>query len=444
MTGRDNMYLNGAVLGMRKSEIDARFNTIVDFAEMAAFLDTPVKRYSSGMYLRLAFAVAAHLDPEILIVDEVLAVGDLAFQRKCLGKMGDVSRGGRTVLFVSHNMAAVEHLCRTGLVLERGRLAFQGSAKEAVEHYVRSSVVGGPESESHSVDLIHSVTRPARFRPALRRLRLFTTDDAPLTGSIPIGGHFKAEIAFSLERPAANVDVALRFDDLLGHRILAIGSAFDPGFRGDDRSGELAAICEVASLILTPGTYRLRVALLVGNAEVDAVEDAARLTIVASDCYGTGRIPRAGTFVLPPTLEPALAVKSHEVPPGHDASDGWATVETHVGAMPIVVVQPARERGLAGPRRRVRPAVRPLAQHGANEAFGFAIRARRVGTCAQMPQAAQLAEPGKGPPEIGERVVGHHAAHADAVATKPPQRAPQEGRDGRAPLVGQHLDVRHA
>jgi lipopolysaccharide transport system ATP-binding protein len=299
LTGRDNIYLNGAVLGMRKSEIDARFDAIVDFAEMAAFLDTPVKRYSSGMYVRLAFAVAAHLDPEILIVDEVLAVGDLAFQRKSLGKMGDVSRGGRTILFVSHNMAAVEHLCRTGLVLERGRLAFKGSAKEAVEHYVRNSAVGGPEGESHSVDLTHSVTGPARVRPALRRLRLFTTDDAPLTGSIPIGGHFKAEIAFSLERPAANVDVALRFDDLLGQRILAIGSAFDPGFRGQDRSGDLEAICEVASLILTPGIYRLRVALLVGNAEVDAVEDAARITIVASDYYGTGRIPRAGTFVLP-------------------------------------------------------------------------------------------------------------------------------------------------
>jgi len=298
LTGRDNIYLNGAVLGMRKSEIDARFDAIVEFAEMAAFLDTPVKRYSSGMYVRLAFAVAAHLDPEILIVDEVLAVGDLAFQRKCLGKMSDVSGGGRTVLFVSHNMAAVEHLCRTGLVLQRGRLAFRGSAKEAVEHYARSSAADGPAAQSHSVDLTHSLTRPTRFPSSLRRLRLFTTDDAPLTGSIPIGGCFKAEIAFSLERPAANVDVALRFDDLLGQRILAIGSAFDPGFRGHDRSGDLEAVCEIASLPLTPGTYKLRVALLVGNAEVDVVEDAGRLTIIASDYYGTGRIPRAGTFVV--------------------------------------------------------------------------------------------------------------------------------------------------
>src|SRR5207248_7103861 len=116
LTGRENIFLNGAILGMRKSEILSKFDEIVAFSEIEQFLDTPVKRYSSGMYVRLAFAVAAHLNPEILVVDEVLAVGDMAFQKKCLGKMIDVSKGGRTVLFVSHNMVAVENLCRRALV----------------------------------------------------------------------------------------------------------------------------------------------------------------------------------------------------------------------------------------------------------------------------------------------------------------------------------------
>jgi lipopolysaccharide transport system ATP-binding protein len=126
LTGRENIYLNGAILGMRRAEIAQKFDEIVAFAEIEKFLDTPVKRYSSGMYVRLAFAVAAHLEPEVLVVDEVLAVGDVAFQKKCLGKMEAVSKGGRTVLFVSHNMAAIENLCRTGVVLDRGRVDFIG------------------------------------------------------------------------------------------------------------------------------------------------------------------------------------------------------------------------------------------------------------------------------------------------------------------------------
>jgi lipopolysaccharide transport system ATP-binding protein len=133
LTGRENIFLNGAILGMRKVEITRRFEEIVAFAEVEKFLDTPVKHYSSGMYVRLAFAVAAHLDPEILVVDEVLAVGDLSFQKKCLGKMGEVSRGGRTVLFVSHNMAAIENLCSRGVVLHQGALCFDGSSKDAIQ-----------------------------------------------------------------------------------------------------------------------------------------------------------------------------------------------------------------------------------------------------------------------------------------------------------------------
>lgn len=138
LTGRENIFLNGAILGMRKREIEASFDEIVDFAEVEKFIDTPVKRYSSGMYVRLAFAVAAHLNPEILIVDEVLAVGDAAFQKKCLGKMKDVAGEGRTVLFVSHNMAAVSQLCGKAMLLDGGRQAMVGEAGEVVRSYLQA------------------------------------------------------------------------------------------------------------------------------------------------------------------------------------------------------------------------------------------------------------------------------------------------------------------
>ena len=138
LTGRENIFLNGAILGMHRAEIKRKFDEIVAFAEVEKFLDTPVKRYSSGMYVRLAFAVAAHLEPEILIVDEVLAVGDAEFQKKCLGKMQDVASGGRTVLFVSHNMAAVQALCGRGMLLKQGRLIFNGQSGEAVKSYLEA------------------------------------------------------------------------------------------------------------------------------------------------------------------------------------------------------------------------------------------------------------------------------------------------------------------
>ena len=137
LTGRENIYLNGAILGMKRAEITRKFDEIVDFAEVEKFIDTPVKHYSSGMYLRLAFAVAAHLEPEILLVDEVLAVGDVSFQKKCLGKMGGVAREGRTVLFVSHNMGAVRSLCQKGFVLSGGRLVAAGAVDECIETYYR-------------------------------------------------------------------------------------------------------------------------------------------------------------------------------------------------------------------------------------------------------------------------------------------------------------------
>ena len=151
LTGRENLFLNGAILGMRKAEIERKFDEIVAFAEIDKFIDTPVKHYSSGMYVRLAFAVAAHLEPEILLVDEVLAVGDAAFQKKCLGKMSEVSQGGRTVVLISHNMAAVENLCDKGILLEDGKVTFSGDMKEAIDRYLQgiSGTGEGPNSAHH-------------------------------------------------------------------------------------------------------------------------------------------------------------------------------------------------------------------------------------------------------------------------------------------------------
>lgn len=152
LTGRENIFLNGAILGMSKAEISRKFDEIVAFAEIEKFLDTPVKRYSSGMYVRLAFAVAAHLEPEILIVDEVLAVGDAQFQKKCLGKMSEVGAQGRTVLFVSHNMAMISNLCKNGIVLDNGRLTFQGPISEAVRHYYDGASETSSAGKRHESD----------------------------------------------------------------------------------------------------------------------------------------------------------------------------------------------------------------------------------------------------------------------------------------------------
>src|SRR5690349_15784728 len=190
LTGRENIFLNGAILGMRKVEISRHFDEIVAFAEVEQFLDTPVKHYSSGMYVRLAFAVAAHLNPEILVVDEVLAVGDVAFQKKCLGKMGEVSRGGRTVLFVSHNMAAIENLCKRGVVLEHGKLAFQGTSKEAVHHYL-NGLSGSQDSTGHIIDLTQATDRRSMIGPLLKRLEFYTDQDRPVIEGLQIGARLK-------------------------------------------------------------------------------------------------------------------------------------------------------------------------------------------------------------------------------------------------------------
>nr|WP_202409506.1 ABC transporter ATP-binding protein [Hufsiella arboris] len=198
LSGRENIFLNGAILGMRKEEIKRKFDEIVDFAGVERYIDTPVKRYSSGMYVRLAFAVAAHLESEILIVDEVLAVGDAEFQKKCLGKMGDVSKGeGRTVLFVSHNMAAVKQLCTKGIVLKNGGLTFSGNHLEAINYY---------QSLNNSISSFHH-TGKLEEAPGNDDIRILSFSVLPLNGNeISISSGFSFKIKFYNSKSGINLD----------------------------------------------------------------------------------------------------------------------------------------------------------------------------------------------------------------------------------------------
>jgi lipopolysaccharide transport system ATP-binding protein len=195
LTGRENIYLNGAILGMRRAEIDQKFDEIVEFAEIEKFLDTPVKRYSSGMYVRLAFAVAAHLEPEILLVDEVLAVGDAAFQRKCLGKMGDVAKEGRTVLFVSHNMPAITRLCPRVILVNEGRVLRDGPSHQVVNVYLQSGV--GTTAAREWPDLSKA---PGSSVVRLRAVRV-RTEDGQITEAIDIRQPVGIEMEFEVLKP---------------------------------------------------------------------------------------------------------------------------------------------------------------------------------------------------------------------------------------------------
>jgi lipopolysaccharide transport system ATP-binding protein len=297
LSGRDNLFLNGAILGMRKVEIERKFDEIVAFAEIDKFIDTPVKHYSSGMYVRLAFAVAAHLEPEILLVDEVLAVGDAAFQRKCLGKMSEVSKGGRTVILISHNMAAVENLCHKGVVIEHGRVTFSGDMNQAVERYLQGNATHGNRQQSHIIDLTEAATRNKKSKSLLKRLELFS-EGRPLNSQMRMGDSLTAHIYFELEEAASNIQACLAFDTLFGQRIFTAHSVFEPQNNWGVRAGEQMFVCEIPSLTLVPGEYKIKLGLDIYNSEQDTIEDAARLTVLESDFYGTGRVPWNGMFVL--------------------------------------------------------------------------------------------------------------------------------------------------
>jgi lipopolysaccharide transport system ATP-binding protein len=303
LTGRENIFLNGAILGMRRAEISRRFDEMVAFAEVEKFLDTPVKHYSSGMYVRLAFAVAAHLDPEILVVDEVLAVGDVAFQKKCLGKMGEVSRGGRTVLFVSHNMAAIENLCTRGIVLNQGRLWFDGGSKEAIQYYLNSlSVQSGT---GHVVDLEGVGERRSIVGPLLKTVEFLTDDEQPLSEGVPVGSRLKIKVHFELLNPTSNFHVGIGFNNHYGQRIFTAHSIFEPNHGEREREGRQVLCCEIPSFTLMPGEYTVKLWLDLRGKEADAIEDAVKIRVLESDFYGSGRAPWQGP------MSPGVMVLEH-------------------------------------------------------------------------------------------------------------------------------------
>jgi lipopolysaccharide transport system ATP-binding protein len=297
LTGRENVYLNGSILGMSRAEIDARLDEIVAFSGVEKFIDTPVKRYSSGMYVRLAFSIAAHLEPDILIADEVLAVGDAAFQKKCLGKMAEARSRARSVLFVSHNMAALESLCNRGVVLRQGEVIFSGPTREAIDFYQANAAETARTVRQPVIDLSAAPGRLSSYRPLLRRLELYS-EDKPLTAGMRVGAPLRAVFRFLLENRTASFDITMGIHTGGGQLVCSASSTYDKNRVHAERSGEQQLICDIPSLPLLPGEYRLRVGLMVGGREVDYVEDAAEIEVIHSDYYGTGALPSRGIFVM--------------------------------------------------------------------------------------------------------------------------------------------------
>jgi lipopolysaccharide transport system ATP-binding protein len=248
LTGRENIFLNGAVLGMRRAEIERKFDEIVAFSEIGRFLNTPVKRYSSGMYMRLAFAVAAHLDPEILLVDEVLAVGDAQFQAKCMGKMGEVARGGRTVLFVSHNLNSILTLCRRSILIKDGQVSYNGPSSEAVSRYVAA---GTREFTGERI-WRDQATAPGNEKIRLRAVRIVSgskiTTDVDIQNDVD---KLKTGVLASANLPSANLVHDQWFDKLYP-------------------AGVFRTVCTLPGNFLNEGRYHINVILLtnVTNMEV--------------------------------------------------------------------------------------------------------------------------------------------------------------------------------
>lgn len=284
LTGRENIFLNGAILGMPKAEIERKFDEIVDFAEVEKFIDTPVKHYSSGMYVRLAFSVAAHLEPEILIVDEVLAVGDVAFQRKCLGKMDTVAKAGRTVLFVSHNMAAVQSFCDSGLLLKDGAVAFSGSIGEAVEKYLSLNL----REDYGFADLSAHPGRAVNDHPILRSLGL-RGDGPGYARSIKTGD----EVTFEIKFDSGDVSfdyVVLGINSAAGERVCSVGTHLSPAFHASMRGiGTLE--CRIPALPLAEGEYTVVIAagVMSPRRDLDRVENALSFHADSGNYFGTGR-----------------------------------------------------------------------------------------------------------------------------------------------------------
>jgi lipopolysaccharide transport system ATP-binding protein len=281
LTGRENVYVNGTILGMRKREIDERFEEIVEFAEVARFIDTPVKRYSSGMRVRLAFAVAAHLQPEILIVDEVLAVGDIEFQRKCLGKMSDVARQGRTVLFVSHNMEAVRLLCSRGIVLKEGQVAYDGSAEDATE-LLFGMASPGEDGSRHVIQGSQATSGTVVTRIEVLDLEGNSKPVLATWDSVRFRVHYRSDETYS--RGSFVIMVRDRRDQ----RLVRMDSATATPIR----AGEHAVDCVIDRFPLAAGDYTIGVSLKrAGGSVIWGDKRIGTLIVYGRDVFAAGRAP---------------------------------------------------------------------------------------------------------------------------------------------------------
>jgi lipopolysaccharide transport system ATP-binding protein len=284
LTGRENIYLNGSILGMKKVEIDRQFDEIVAFAEIEKFIDTPVKRYSSGMYMRLAFAVAANLEPEILLVDEVLAVGDAVFQTKCLAKMSSITKQGRTVLFVSHNLGAVGSICDRGIVIDHGSILFQGPVQKAIQFY---------EGEIYQKKHIQKsiAERTDRSGTGDVKLKSFHIEDEAGNRIEKILNGNTVKLIFgyhtSNNQEAKNVDLNLIVAKETGENILQIGTRFT-GQQFEILPPIGYIICEVRNLPLVPGRYKLEIFLEAESDIADRFTTLTYLDVVDGDFYGSG------------------------------------------------------------------------------------------------------------------------------------------------------------
>jgi lipopolysaccharide transport system ATP-binding protein len=301
LTGRENVYLNGAILGMRKWEIDKKFDEIVAFSEVEKFLDTPVKHYSTGMQMRLAFAVAAHLEPEILIVDEVLAVGDAVFQKKCIGKMDDVAKQGRTVLFVSHNMAALKNLCGRALLLEAGRAVADGVCETVIDNYFENMFTCGPIALSQRTD--------RQGNQQLKFLAYQVLDRCGNEKADPVVAGQDFNIAFRYEsdgcEPVKNVHVAIGINGKYAERLIHLSTSVS-GQDFAEIPSKGVIVCHIPRLPLRPGKYSFNLFSTVSGEISDWIEEAGDFEVMYSDFFGTGRLP-------PPDGSSLLAEHSWEV-----------------------------------------------------------------------------------------------------------------------------------
>lgn len=277
LTGRENIYLNGAILGMSRAEIRKKFDEIVAFAEVEKFIDTPVKRYSSGMYVRLAFAVAAHLEPEILLVDEVLAVGDAAFQKKCLGKMGEVAKEGRTVLFVSHNMGAVEKLCGKSVWFENGGVRDVGPSYDVIQQYLDSL-----REEKH----VHRALSSGK-KAIIRHVECTDLEGRQCT-AVSMGGPLKIDIYYEVAETVDSLGFGISIENQSGQRIFGVNTMSE-GRKCGTVSGRQNTYFNLPRVLLCPGIYYVTAAIHSSDGKVlDWYEGATNFHVLANDMAGSG------------------------------------------------------------------------------------------------------------------------------------------------------------